>query len=75
MFVKVFKLGCDVLRDQLIDGVALFLKCPVPTRAKVLSRKGDWTLTGWVSPFSEMKAHLLENVLPSEVAINIHDDG
>lgn len=58
-----FKLACDVLVDQLID---LSQDSQVPTRAKVLSCKGGWTLTEWVSGFSEMKAHLLENVLPSD---------
>ena len=38
-----FKLACDVLVDQPID---FSQDSQVPTRAKVLSCKGSWTLTG-----------------------------
>ena len=38
-----FKLACDVLVDQLID---FSQDSQVPSRAKVLSCKGGWTLTG-----------------------------
>ena len=59
---KVFKLGCDVLGDQLIDGVALFLKCPPGPKffpAKVIGlRLGEFHRFRRWRPIC-----LLENVL------------